>query len=1005
MSGTFLQNSLLSNTKVLRLAFFCAVICYSVGVYSFPVYPGPVKGNLSDLGYCVTCPPEWITVSCDDLDPYLNYGEPIISNECYPGSMVSGPYIIDDRQGCGSGTITKKWVIWTYQGDYTCIQHIMVTGGGGYPSINWPPDLNLWGCNAGYDPDDLSPPYNKPTWWAPECSQLMYTYRDEVYYPLDNSGICLKIFRRWKVIDWCCYNVDDPNSGCQWTHTQLIMIRDNEPPTISCPPSMTVDAGPNCTGSYVSIPPATAYDNCGNVTITNNSPYDVYGGADASGYYPPGTTHITFWAKDKCGNVAPCTMSVTVTDKKKPSPVVHHGLTTNLMCMNPTPMIELDPKWFDAGSFDNCTPKNELRFKIEPKRFTCDDRGYNDVWITVTDRAGNSETVKTYVIIADPQGCCGPDTLEPPTIVCPQDITANTEGNDCTSGYVTMTPATATSDCNGPITITNNSPYADHDGANASGKYPVGTTVVTFTAKDFCGKIAKCTAKVVVRDGKKPTPVVFHGLAVNLVDDTIHGGGTITLLPEWFDAGSFDNCTSNHDLQFEVYPNVYNCDSLGIRYITFKVTDESGNTEVVRTYVEIQDNNGTCITAFKANISGNIITENGDQISSVNLHVNSDSASLTKNVDGTYLVDSLDGNMGYVITPEKLDRNNNGVSTGDIIALKNHILGKAKIYSPYKQLAADVNHDKIINTTDLLLIRKLVLGKITSFPDMPSWIFVDKDFQFDPFTPALQQNYPEAHTIQKLKGDLDNVSFIGVKIGDLNGNVQAGATSGVIDSRGEQVTRMYAFEHQLDNGTSTVSIKPSMNSTMEGMQMAIRFNPSLYHFTGITAGKLQENSISINSDYANAGLLIISIVNESPVVVNSNDVLFQLNFATQTESKGKCLSLDSYAMQSEYYEAGDRTYQIELVNEKVNSDNGFAVFQNRPNPFQRTTEIAFSLPEKEQVELAIMDINGNVVYSATNEYPQGLNTVSLNLNLHSGIYYYTVKAGSNTDTRKMIVIE
>lgn len=288
---------------------------------------------------------------------------------------------------------------------------------------------------------------------------------------------------------------------------------------------------------------------------------------------------------------------------------------------------------------------------------------------------------------------------------------------------------------------------------------------------------------------------------------------------------------------------------------------------------------------------------------------------------------------------------------------------------------------------------------------MPSWIFVDKDFQFDPFTPALQQNYPEAHTIQKLKGDLDNVSFIGVKIGDLNGNVQAGATSGVIDSRGEQVTRMYAFEHQLDNGTSTVSIKPSMNSTMEGMQMAIRFNPSLYHFTGITAGKLQENSISINSDYANAGLLIISIVNESPVVVNSNDVLFQLNFATQTESKGKCLSLDSYAMQSEYYEAGDRTYQIELVNEKVNSDNGFAVFQNRPNPFQRTTEIAFSLPEKEQVELAIMDINGNVVYSATNEYPQGLNTVSLNLNLHSGIYYYTVKAGSNTDTRKMIVIE
>jgi len=1002
MNSSFLQKSRFTAWTAFLMG--CMMLT-SINLRAFngvrlPDYPKNLDGG------CVTCPPEWITVTCTQLDPGLNYGEPQLSPNCSYGAMISGPYIQDDRIGCGSGTITKTWQIWTYGGEYTCVQHIMVTGGGwGYPEISWPPDLILYGCSAGYQPKDLNPPYNKPTWWAPECSNLMYTWRDEVYYPEDHSGICLKIFRRWKVIDWCCYNVDDPNSGCQWTHTQLIKIMDNQPPSISCPPSMTVDAGPNCTGSFVSIAPAQGYDNCGNVTIYNNSPYDIYGGADASGYYPPGTTVITFTAKDICGNTATCKMSVTVKDKKPPTPVVHHGLTTNLMCMFPNPMIEIDPKWFDAGSFDNCTPKSRLRFSVEPKVFTCNDRGYNDIWFTVVDEAGNSETVKTYIIINDPSHCCGPDTLDPPSIVCPADMTFDATGPDCSGGYVTLPPATATSECGGPITITNDSPYAVSGGADASGSYPVGSTTVTFTAKDRCGKIAKCTMKVVVRDGKLPTPVVFQGLAVTLMPDPINGGGMITLVPKWFDAGSFDNCTDNRDLIFNVYPDFFTCDSIGIRYITFQVTDESGNTEIVRTYVDIQDPNGECDTTAVANVSGSIVTENGETVSSVDLHAESENGDVMKNVDGSYLMDSLPAKSDYTIRPEKTDNVVNGISTRDLIIIRQHILGKSLIYSPYKLVAADVNGDKVINTQDLILMRKVIMGEITEFPGTPSWKFIDQKFQFDPFSPALTQTYPTTVTLNNLRENADDVSFIAVKIGDLNSSVLASGVPNGFVVRDNSTTKLYAVRSNSEAGVTKVQFKPSTALKFNGMQMAIRFNPADYDFVSLTKADLSDMDLVINTSKSDRGIITLSAITEQSINISSADVLFNLNLREKNATKGDIVALDPYMMACELYETADQTYNVELINEQVTAADGFALYQNRPNPFQRSTDISFALPETQQIEFNLIDINGNILKSINSEFTKGLNTINIDMPLKSGVYYYSIKAGENYEVKKMVVIE
>lgn len=85
----------------------------------------------------------------------------------------------------------------------------------------------------------------------------------------------------------------------------------------------------------------------------------------------------------------------------------------------------------------------------------------------------------------------------------------------------------------------------------------------------------------------------------------------------------------------------------------------------------------------------------------------------------------------------------------------------------------------------------------------------------------------------------------------------------------------------------------------------------------------------------------------------------------------------------------------------------FNLYQNYPNPFNPSTKIKFDLPEESKVTLKIFSTLGTQVYSddlgslrqATYEY-------SFNAaNLPSGIYFYSLVANYNTQTRKMILVK
>ena len=86
---------------------------------------------------------------------------------------------------------------------------------------------------------------------------------------------------------------------------------------------------------------------------------------------------------------------------------------------------------------------------------------------------------------------------------------------------------------------------------------------------------------------------------------------------------------------------------------------------------------------------------------------------------------------------------------------------------------------------------------------------------------------------------------------------------------------------------------------------------------------------------------------------------------------------------------------------------GYALLQNYPNPFNPRTEIVFETPLRGFVSLRIFDAVGREISTLVNrDLPAGNHRVTFDARaLSSGVYFYTLKAGSFQQSRKMLVVK
>jgi len=188
---------------------------------------------------------------------------------------------------------------------------------------------------------------------------------------------------------------------------------------------------------------------------------------------------------------------------------------------------------------------------------------------------------------------------EVPEITCQEEVLASSY--NCVDAWVDVDPVYVDGDaCGDHYTVTNNSPYADSNGADISGRYPIGTTMVKYTVQYGCGKRKQCTTKVVVEDKKGPTVYCYGEITIALMPvdedgDGIAEDGMAEIWAKDLDKGSFPNC-NGHSLTFSFSPDVldmsktFTCDNVGDNEVRMYVTDYHGRQTYCIVNVKVQNN-------------------------------------------------------------------------------------------------------------------------------------------------------------------------------------------------------------------------------------------------------------------------------------------------------------------------------------------------------------------------------------------------------------------------------
>lgn len=137
------------------------------------------------------------------------------------------------------------------------------------------------------------------------------------------------------------------------------------------------------------------------------------------------------------------------------------------------------------------------------------------------------------------------------------------------------------------------------------------------------------------------------------------------------------------------------------------------------------------------------------------------------------------------------------------------------------------------------------------------------------------------------------------------------------------------------------------------------------------------------------------------------------------EGNGTSNSKNRYSFDDQIQTNGSFEYRLKQIDRngaieysksttiQISVPNKTALNQNYPNPFNPSTEISFTIPSTGFVHLSVYDITGKEVATLVNgDLISGKHSVKFNGNaLSSGIYFYTLKTASYSETKKMIMMK
>ncbi|MCI0746774.1 MAG: HYR domain-containing protein, partial [Verrucomicrobia subdivision 3 bacterium] len=476
----------------------------------------------------ITCPVD-VTVSANP-------------GSCFASGVALGNPIVTDS--CGSVTVTNNapaqfafgtnvvtWTATDQSGNITTCQQRVIVNDTQPPTITCAADLNI---NA-----------NPGACFASGFALGNPTVSDNCGPVTVSSNAPAQFSVGTNVVVWTATDASGNTAACQ----QLIIVRDNQAPVIACPADISVNPDPgSCFATGVSLGNASASDNCGPVTVSN----------DAPAQFAVGTNVVTWTARDPGGNTTTCQQRVIVGDNQAPPIICPADI---MVSAGPGSCFATGVMLGSPTVSDNCGPVTVA--SNAPAQFAV---GTNLVTWTATDTSGNVAVCQQRVIVSDTQ---------PPILTCPADVTVNANPGSCFATGVALGNPNTTDNC-GTVTVTNNAPA----------QFPVGTTLVTWTASDASGNTTTCQQRVIVRDAEPPAIDCPGDVTVNASPGACFATGVSLGQPTASDNCGTATVTSNAPAQFAV----------GTNLVTWTATDTSGNTATCQQRVIVSDNQPPSIT-------------------------------------------------------------------------------------------------------------------------------------------------------------------------------------------------------------------------------------------------------------------------------------------------------------------------------------------------------------------------------------------------------------------------
>ena len=173
---------------------------------------------------------------------------------------------------------------------------------------------------------------------------------------------------------------------------------------------------------------------------------------------------------DDCGTAASAVITVAIIDTTPPTAITK-DITVEL---DENGNASITAEEIDNGSSDDSG--EDVIMVIDITSFDCSTIGPNNVTLTVSDINGNESTATATVTVED---------NITPAINIPENVTVNTNNDDCGYTFDTHPAATAEDNC-----AIENVTGTRSDGLALTDLYPVGETIITWSATDVNGNTA-----------------------------------------------------------------------------------------------------------------------------------------------------------------------------------------------------------------------------------------------------------------------------------------------------------------------------------------------------------------------------------------------------------------------------------------------------------------------------------------------------------------------------------